>query len=180
MTTQDPFFPTAAPDFSDPIGLLRACHERIFQHCDTLERLATHLSRQGADQAFQEAAAKIDRYFSTAAKHHHDDEEQDLFPRLARQSLKLADAVHHLQQEHEQLDALWREIEPMLIRPAAIDDPEAFAARVKRFANTYRAHAAKENEDLFAIAQHSLSHEELREMGRSMAERRGVALPATY
>lgn len=176
MNTSNPF-PSAAPDFGDPLGLLRACHERIFQHCDTLERLPPHLSQAGADRDFCTAAARIHRYFSSAAKHHHADEEQDLFPRLARQSPKLADAVQRLTQEHEQLDALWCEMEPLLASPSAINELEGFAALAQRFAAAYRDHAGKENEEILDIAQHILSASELMELGQRMAERRGVSQP---
>lgn len=174
MSTDTPF-PSAAPDFSEPLELLRACHERIFQHCDLLERLAQHLADSGPDQEAREAAAKIHRYFSTAARHHHADEEEDLFPRLARRSRKLADVIHHLQQEHEQLDAMWRELEPLLARPAAIEDTAAFIEQARQLAQTYREHARRENEEVLEVARHTLDNDELRQIGRKMAERRGVA-----
>lgn len=167
-------FPPAAPDFSDPLGLLRACHERIFKHCDILESLAAHVADQGIDQEAREAAAQIHRYFSIAAKHHHEDEEQDLFPRLARQSLKLADLVHTLKQDHQQLDALWTEIEPILAKPASIKDVENFQSLAERFAGAYREHARRENTDLLDMAQHIFSSDELKKIGQNMAERRGV------
>jgi hemerythrin-like domain-containing protein len=178
MSTNAPF-PSVAPDFSDPLGLLRACHERIFQHCEMLERLAQHLAGKGLDQESREAAAKIHRYFSGAAKHHHADEEQDLFPRLAHQSQKLADIVQRLKREHEQLDALWEQLEPLLAKPSAIEDTAAFQALTQRFAGAYRDHARKENEEVLDVAQHLFGSDELRVLGHSMAERRGVSLPTT-
>jgi len=51
--------PKPAPGFDDPLGLLRACHERILGHCDTLERLESHLRQHGADQDAQEARQSI-------------------------------------------------------------------------------------------------------------------------
>lgn len=176
MSRDNPF-PSAAPDFSDPLGLLRACHERIFKQCDMVENLAAHLADKGPDLEASEAAAKIHRYFSTAAKHHHQDEEQDLFPRLARQSLKLADLIHSLKQEHERLDALWSEIAPLLARPAAIEDAAAFRELAGRFAEAYRNHARKENSEVLEMAQHIFSQDELKQIGRAMAERRGVKQP---
>jgi hemerythrin-like domain-containing protein len=172
--SKDQPFPSAAPDFSDPLGLLRACHERIFKHCDIIENLAAHIARQGIDLEAREAAAQIYRYFSIAARHHHKDEEQDLFPRLARQSLKLADLIHTLRQEHEKLDALWAEIEPLLAKPASIEDIEAFQSLAERFADAYREHARRENSELLDMAQHILGSDELKKIGQAMAERRGV------
>ena len=38
-----------APGFDDPLALLRACHERITERLDILERLPGHLSANGPD-----------------------------------------------------------------------------------------------------------------------------------
>ncbi len=170
-------FPPAAPDFSDPLGMLRACHERVLKHCDIIESLAAHLADKGVDQDAREAAAQVHRYFSIAAKHHHEDEEHDVFPRLARQSLKLADLVHSLKQDHERLEALWAEIEPLLAKPAAIQDTEAFLSLSERFAAAYREHVRRENSDLLDMAQHIFGSDELKKIGQAMAERRGVKHP---
>ncbi len=170
-------FPDAAPDFSDPLGLLRACHERILQHCATLERLVEHLRAHGVDAEARTAAGKIHHYFSTAGQHHHQDEEQDLFPRLARQSLKLADLVHRLRQDHARMDALWQQLGPLLAAPARIDDLDAFAALVADFAALYRSHIARENADLLEMARHILSSDEVKKLGKQMAERRGRSAP---
>ena len=167
-------FPPAAPDFSDPLGLLRACHERVFQHCDTLMNLAAHLGDKGLDQDAKEAAAQVHKYFSVAGKHHHQDEEQDLFPRLARISLKLADLIHRFKQDHEKLDAIWAELEPLLARPAKIEDTDAFLELAQQYADAYRDHVRRENEDLLDMAQHIFSRDELNEIGEKMAERRGI------
>jgi len=173
MTQSNPF-PESAPDFSDPLGLLRACHQRMLDNCERLVRLADHLKSQGADSEALQAAGSIYRYFTTSAKLHHQDEEQDLFPRLASESLKLADKVHRLKKEHLELDALWQALEPQLKRPAQITDLDAFSQQCNRFAESYRSHIATENEELLEMASHIYSQAELKKLGASMAERRGV------
>ncbi len=171
---ENTLFPPAAPDFSDPLGLLRACHERVFKHCDTLVNLAAHLADKGLDQDAKEAAAQVHKYFSVAGKHHHQDEEQDLFPRLARQSLKLADMVHRFKLDHEKLDAMWAELEPLLARPAKIEDTDTFMTLAQQYADAYSDHARRENEDLLDMAQHIFGSDELKQIGEKMAERRGI------
>ncbi len=173
--SQSPF-PEAAPDFSDPLGLLRACHGRIEQHCATLRKLVPHLREQGLDDEARNAMRNIHRYFTSAGQLHHQDEEQDLFPRLARQSLKLADLIHGLRQDHEKMEALWKQLEPLLARPDHIDDKEAFAALVDAFTALYHAHIARENEELLELAHHIFSGDELKKLGNRMAERRGVRI----
>jgi hemerythrin-like domain-containing protein len=175
MSTHD-LFPPAAPDFSDPLGLLRACHERVLQHCELLLKLADHITSHGADQEAREAAVKIHKYFSVAGKHHHQDEEQDIFPRLSRVSLKLADRVYRLKQQHQAIDALWGQIAPLLTRPATIEDNAAFLALAQQLAELYRDHIHMENEELLDVAQHIFSREELKQIGEKMAERRGVQI----
>lgn len=170
-------FPPAAPDFSDPLGLLRACHERIFKYCDMAVNLASRMADSGIDPEVTNASTQVYRYFSTAARHHHEDEEQDVFPRLARQSLKLAGLIHSLEQEHSRLEALWLEMEPLLAEPARIENTEEFQSLATKFAQAHRAHVQKENSELLTQAIHIFSNGELTEIGRSMAERRGIKQP---
>lgn len=110
--------PKPAPGFDDPIGLLRACHERILGHCDTLERLVSHLQLHGADEDAQQAATRILRYFQVAAPLHHQDEERDLFPAL--RTHPAFPAIQHQELEklvaqHRELDQLWIEMEAALL-----------------------------------------------------------------
>ena len=118
-------------------------------------------------------AARVHKYFSVAGKHHSQDEEKDLFPRLARQSLKLADLIHRLKQDHEAIDAQWEVLAPLLSRPASIEDSAAFSEQTQQFSDAYCAHIQMENDDLLDMAQHIFSREELNEIGEKMAERRG-------
>jgi len=66
------FFPAPAPSFHDPIGLLRACHEKMLRHALTLERLPTHLEQHGADADFAQAAMRVLHYFDEAASYGQD------------------------------------------------------------------------------------------------------------
>lgn len=171
-------FPTVAPDFSDPLGLLRACHGRILAHCAALERLVPHLSHHGVDAEAREAIARVHRYFATAAPHHHADEEQDLFPRLTAAAPELVPLMQALEEEHEALEHHWQVLAPLLAEPEkALADRDAFAHAVSGFVAAYRAHALKENEQLLPRAAEVLSPADLRALGRRMAERRHVSLP---
>lgn len=163
-----------APDFTQPLALLRACHERMLEQCETLEKLVAHVREHGVDDDARTAAQRVHRYFTTAAPLHHQDEEIDLFPLLQRQSLKLADLVYSLKQEHPQLDAAWSRLESDLLRPDHMDDLDAFAGKVTDFCNRYRSHIKRENNELLDIAQHILSSKQQKAMGEAMAKRRGV------
>ena len=162
------------PDFDDPLGVLRACHQRMLAHCDMLRKLPGHIADNGVDDEARSAIRRIVSYFSTSAVHHHQDEEQDLFPILNRQSLKLADIVYRLKQDHEKLDQLWQQLSADLNKPAALPENAAFAAHIEGFCAAYTSHIAAENEELLSVAQHILSHKQLQEIGKSMARRRGL------
>ncbi len=168
----DRLIPDLSAGFDDPLGLLRACHQRILNRCDTLERMCAHLSTQGADRDFRTAAQAVLEYFSSAARHHHQDEEQDLLPRLQGADASLDSLIAQLREEHEQLDSHWATLEPMLARPQADIDTHTFTARVERFITLQRQHIERENRDLLPVAAQHLSATDLASLGRAMAARR--------
>lgn len=162
------------PGFDDPLGILKACHQRMLAHCEILEKLVPHIADTGIDDEARSAIGKIKTYFSTGAVHHHQDEEVDLFPILARQSLKLADVVHGLHKEHEAINQAWDDLQTSLNQPGGLADNADFGHQVKTFCRLYREHINHEEKELLSMAQHILSHEQLKELGNNMAKRRGV------
>ena len=172
-------FPNPLPGFDEPLALLRACHNKILLHCDLLERVAGSLENADSDFDSREAARKVISYFSSSARLHHQDEEQDLFPLLVRQSLKIADLVNSLKQEHTTMDSLWQAIEPGLKRMPEPDDPAAFVTAATEFCSLNRAHVQRENMEFLPLAQSSLSHRQLKDIGRAMAKRRGARYPGS-
>jgi len=153
--------------------MLRACHERMAAHCDTLEKLPAHVAAYGVDDEARSAIRRLITYFSTSAVQHHQDEEQDLFPILNRQSLKLAEIVHRLKQEHGQLDTLWQSLAADLGAPAGLAENGDFAAHARAYADACRQHINAENEELLTMAPHILSSRQLQDLGDAMARRRG-------
>jgi hypothetical protein len=71
-----------APDFNQPIAVLKHCHDRIRKQLETLQKLLAHLPKHGADADAQKAAQAVLKYFNNAAHLHHEDEEQNLVPML--------------------------------------------------------------------------------------------------
>lgn len=161
------------PGFDDPLGVLRACHERMLAHCDILEKLPAHIAAEGVDAEARSAIRNVVTYFSTSAVHHHQDEEQDLFPILNRQSLKLADIVHRLKRDHEKLDQMWQQLSAALKTPATLADNTEFAEQAKAYCDACRQHITVENKELLSMAQHILSSRQLEDLGKAMARRRG-------
>lgn len=174
MSSNNPF-PESAPDFSDPLGLLKACHKNILAFCDQLEELAEKIESGPIGFEIAGSAGKVYRYFKKSGKHHHDDEEQDIFPILNRTSLKLADRVNQAKREHAHQDELWATIAPQLANPISIKDGAVFAATAREFIESQRAHVKFEEEELIELAQHLISQADLEKIGQKMAKRRGVA-----
>ncbi len=168
--------PNDLPGFDEPLALLRACHEKILAHCDLLEGLVTRMAGNGPDTEAHKTAERITRYFPTSAELHHRDEEEDIFPRLNRQSLKIAELVYVLKKEHEELETLWGILSPELNRLPGERFSEEFIRASDDFCGLYRQHIERENRVFLPLAANSLSQQELVEIGESMAERRGVPL----
>ncbi len=161
-------------DFSDPLGLLRADHEQILNHCESLQALLPQIAERGVDDEARRTISRVVGYFTGNAVHHHQDKDQKLFPLLNRQSLKLADIIHRLKREHAELAALWEELLKDLKTPATLTEIEDFPARVEKFCSGYREYIAYERRELLNMAQHILSQQQLEELGDAMARRRGV------
>ncbi len=158
--------PEQLPGFDDPIGMLRACHEQMVAHLELLEGLLA--------QPDAAVAQQVARYFSTSAVQHHRDEEEDLFPLLNRQSMKLAELIFLLRKQHGELDRLWDAIAPALkkLPPDGLDTDTRSA--ISAYCELCREHIQRENRDFLPVATSSLSHEQLGSIGEAMAARRGV------
>jgi hemerythrin-like domain-containing protein len=167
--------PNPAPGFDEPLGMLRACHERIQRQCATLAKLAAHLRSDGLTDDARQAAADIHRYFSSAGRQHHADEEQDLFPCLHSEPA-LSGLIDTLAREHAVMESRWQRLEPLLAAPDTIRDLDAFARLAGEFNALYRQHIARENSELLPQAEKLLSVDQRRELGARMAARRGVRL----
>jgi hemerythrin-like domain-containing protein len=170
--------PETLPGFEDPLALLRACHEKMLVHCDLLEALVARARCGEPDDAARKAAQDITRYFSGSAPLHHRDEEEDLFPRINRQSLRIAELVHTLKREHQELDRLWETLAPELRRIPGDGFSNAFPEAAARFCELYRQHIRRENRELLPLLASSLSSRELGYIGEAMAQRRGVPFTA--
>jgi len=176
ITINEPGILTQAADFDNPLGLIKACHERISFHCDLLDKIMAYLVENEVDKELVDTARKVHRYFSTAGKLHHQDEEQDIFPRLVNASMKLADIINNLKQEHQEMDKLWETIGAALDKPRAILQEQLPKLReaCDSFCKLNRKHIAFEEENILSIATHLLSNEELKIIGNAMKNRRNL------
>ena len=151
---------------SDPLEFISGHHRSVLEHCDALQSWA--VAPGSAD------ARALHRFFDTLIRLHLADEEQDLFPRLVRVSLKLAEQVHALREDHRNLRERWARLGPLLARPESIDDTAEVQRLAEEFAALKRGHVAREESLLQNQARHLLSRQELAGMTTAMLERRGV------
>jgi pyridoxamine 5'-phosphate oxidase len=169
----------SAPDFDQPIAVLKHCHDKIRKQLATMQKLLPHLAEFGADFDAKQGASAVLKYFDEAAPKHHADEEEDLLPML--QSVATADDAQTLNrllpeilQEHQQMDALWDSIAKQLRTLVAGDSSELSANLVQRFAELYGAHMEKEEGHIAPMAKRLFSDEQMSKLGCAMKQRRGI------
>lgn len=166
------------PGFDDPLGMLRSTQQQILDHCTLLEDLVERCTGQDIDidSETRQAAQQITRCFSTSATLHHRDMEADLYPLLNRQSLKLAELVQALRQDHKDITARWETLAPTLKQLPAEGFNNEFAQAARDFCERYRQFIDREKIEFLPFVSSSLSQQQLREVGEAMAERRGARL----
>jgi hemerythrin-like domain-containing protein len=164
------------PSFDEPLEMLVACHERIEAQLATLERMPSHLRRNGCDAEAKAAAQSVLRYFDTAGALHHQDEDHDLFPLLrvlaaAQGQAVIAAAIDELEREHATMDSQWRRLRERLLAVTA-GDAELDPDEVARFAWLYRRHMDRESAAVLPFARESLDAGQRAALGERMAARR--------
>jgi len=162
-----------------PLDFLVADHFRLLRVCACLERLVV-------DPENPEAAAMagaVRAYLENELPHHERDEEELLLPRLmlrARGDDDIGSIAAILSSEHE----ADRDRLPLLLEGLAtlaegrrVPREAVFLQSVSAFAATQRRHLQWENEVVLPLARRRLNGVDLAEIGRGMAERRGLDYP---
>lgn len=176
----------AAPQhgFDQPLGLLSDCHRRIERFLDailrTVEASTDGALAPGARPGLETAL----RYFREAAPRHTADEEDSLFPRVLAASddpraAAAAAVIARLSAQHEAADAMHGAVDRLARRWVADGRlPERDLAQLRvwvlRLRAIYEEHIAVEDHNLFPLAARVLDHRALTQVGREMAQRRGL------
>ncbi|MEM8512966.1 pyridoxamine 5'-phosphate oxidase [Massilia sp. MP_M2] len=177
--------PDTAPDFSQPIAVLKHCHDRIRKQLSTLEKLLPHLAEHGVDKQARDAAGAVLRYFDKAAHMHHDDEEQDLIPMLRAtaqgdDAATLQALAPTIVQDHNEMDALWQDLHEQLRAIEAGTGTMLSSTAVEHFVARYTAHMAREESTLAPMALRLFSLEQMAQLGQAMQRRRGLLAPEAF
>jgi len=168
-----------APDFDQPVAVLKHCHGRIRKQLATLEKLLDHLPQHGADEQARQAAQAVLKYFDNAAHLHHDDEEQDLIPMLravaqGEDAATLQALAPTILQDHKDMDAMWQDLHEQLTMIAAGSGTQLSAGIVQRFTQRYLSHMEREESTMAPMALRLFSPEQMAQLGQAMRRRRGI------
>jgi len=173
-----------APDFSQPIAVLKHCHDRIRKQLTTLQNLLDHVPQHGNDPQAQQAAHSVMRYFNQAAPHHHADEEHDLLPMLhatatGEDAAVLQKLMPEILAEHQQMDSLWHSLNQQLTHiangDAATPETQLSTQEVNQFSTIYSAHMEKEETWIAPMAKRIFNAQQMQQLGAAMQQRRGIS-----
>ena len=172
-----------APDFDQPVAVLKHCHGRIRKQLATLEKLLGHLPEHGADEQARQAATAVLKYFDKAAHLHHEDEEQDLLPMLlavaqGEDAATLQALAPVILQEHKEMDAMWQDLHEQLTAIADGSGTQLSASIVRRFVQSYQGHMEREEGIVASMALRLFGPGQMARLGEAMRRRRGLGDPA--
>ncbi len=163
--------------FRHPIEFLFKEHDRLLEILATLELLAHDCT---ADRA-PENAALVLGYLEHEMPLHIADEEEDLFPLLTRRCApedEIDELVALLSSEHETDENHYLALlAPLraIVNGRPPPNPMRFAADARAFAVLQRRHLGWENGTVLPLARRRLTAADMAELGRKMAERRGIS-----
>lgn len=171
------------PDFTNPLGLLVHCHERIEGQLEALAR-AAEVWRGGNVKSIPGVFAAIDaacRHFAFAGVKHTEDEEVSLFPRLREHGGAAGDealaAMTELESQHRTAEEMHKQFDEFVLtlpRDGSADSREldCFGEMVAELIAFYRPHIFMENNLVFPIAGRVLPADEIHAVGEEMRGRR--------
>jgi hemerythrin-like domain-containing protein len=162
------------PIAEGPIEHLLACHRRIENRLDILERAGQHLEDQPNESLL--AISNSLRFMDTSGVLHTVDEEESLFPRL-RSSLT-PEEVHYLdglESQHRDVDAVYASLKETVLHLQQERTPELidmYRTCIAKLTAAYRTHIASEDSILMEMGRRILSPAELTAIHNEMRARR--------
>lgn len=159
-----------------PIDHLNACHRRIEERLQTLERIGPHLADK-PDEA-RTALQAVFWFFDSSGATHTADEEDSFFPRLAPHlNPEEQQFLDDLELEHAKAEAIYDELKrhvSNMATPPTETEAAAFNALAAELCTLYRQHIKNEDARFPAIAARVLSVQDLDAISKEMKQRRGL------
>jgi hemerythrin-like domain-containing protein len=160
-----------------PVEHLNACHRRIEQRLDTLERVIPTLCIRT-----EESLAAIHsafHFFDSNGVLHTEDEEQSLFPRLLDRLNPAERAqIDALEEDHDRAHALYQHLKSIVYTFGAKPCPDLAAEyqdTVQKLTALYRSHIEREDALFPKLAALYLDDAQLKVIASEMKHRRSKA-----
>jgi hemerythrin-like domain-containing protein len=172
-------------DYTNPLGMLSDCHRRIEKFLHLLITVSDEVRGRALSGEQQDALISALQYFRQSAPKHTLDEEASLFPRLqasgndqVKAALAMLESLHA---DHLITDEKHKEVDALIIRwlndgALAEENFQRLSWLLKELQNIYHKHIGIEDVEIFPLAGNVLNIDELAQVGREMAARRGVDL----
>lgn len=166
------FAAAAAPSPDNVEEFLMACHRRIEQRLDVLERAAGALetNREDALAAFE----SVFRFLDSSGALHTEDEEDSVFPRL-RARMESGERIFLAELEHDHAEAgvIYRHLRSLVERAAEGGmDAAAIRGAAGELAALYRKHIASEDAALTEYTRRFLAPPDREAIASEMRARR--------
>jgi hemerythrin-like domain-containing protein len=164
-----------APAVADgPIEHLVACHRRIEQRLDTLQRAGAKLEQD--TEASLIAIANSLRFMDVSGVLHTVDEEESVFPRI-RQAASPGEVAYldKLESEHKEADQVYlrlKAVSAALLESTTPELIQEYRELVTKLDAAYRSHIASEDTILVELGRRVLTADELETIQSEMRARR--------
>ena len=149
-------------DINAPLASFSQCHAGMLSVLTGLSDLPGLL--ETADRARNLAQAALD-LFDKAVFEHHAEEERELFPAVLRsakpgeEQVKVQAMESSLTAQHRALERAWQELESNMKLVAKGKPAKLDAAVVQQLAESYKEHAAFEEQEFLPLAQQILGRD---------------------
>lgn len=172
---------------ASPLQSFSGCHDGILKHIEQLAQLASIVDQDKSNPQVKTLAADLESFYHKVILNHHQEEEQELFTAvrtaLHPDPVDLADAKLHIDRltnEHRQIEAWWRDIEPALKKLAKGKVASLDKAIVEQIVTHYAAHALFEEAVFLPLSARLLDKNGLSALGLSLHIRHQEHLIPAY
>lgn len=162
-------------DSSNPLQNFSGCHDGILKHIQQLAQLASLVDQDSSNPQVKTLATELEDFYHKVILNHHQEEEQELFTAvrtaLRPDPIDLADAKLHIDRltnEHRQIEAWWRKIEPALKKLAKGKTASLDKVIVEQIVTNYAAHALFEEAVFLPLSARLLDKNGLSALGLSL------------
>ena len=169
----------AKPTLHRPADHLLACHRRIEERLDILERAAFQLPNRREEALM--AMGNAFRFFESNGTWHTADEEDSIFPRLrGRLEDSEVQLLNGLEMEHRQVEVLYADAKDFYTELVTLPIGRAEAMieplqnSIVRLHKLYKNHIAEEDAHLVPLIRERLDEDQLATIAEEMKLRRGL------